>query len=453
METLQATKLYYLMGVLAPSTADAFLVGFYTIYLLRYLTLTEIGLQYAFWLLILALADFPTGSLADFWGARNCLLLSYSLMIGGYLGLLLVGSLVTVLLPLFFAIHFFFATSAAQESGTLAAWFTNQWKANHEDMNRIREVYGKFSAYNLLAKTSAAILGGFFTAYLAVEWVFLGAIAYCSLGALAATQLSTRNIALDTSARAYVSQTRQALAILHQDPRLILLIAIGSLNYAGWFVVTYLALQPILYQDLEAVTIGEKSLLTITLEPLFLLALLGATFSVANILGYHWGGRIQSVRDISAACLLFVPIPCMYLLLFGTQAVASATQGGGRLISPLVITILGILLITLTTGLYNPHMKQFYQRLLPDEHRAGILSLRSTAGTATTILFTLMGGAMLQKQGLIVGFLLAGAFGFAALALLGIVRYLSPEEPPLDIAPRKRRSVITRECGGSIPTG
>lgn len=214
METSQAKRLYYLIGILAPSVADAFLLGFYTIYLLHYLTLAEIAIQYAFWMLVLALADFPTGSLADVWGAKKCIMLSYGLMMGGYLGLLAIGSLVTLLLPLFFAIHFLFAFSAAQESGTLTAWFTNHWKANNEDMTEIREIYGKTSAYSLLAATGASILGGCLGAYLRIEFVFIAAILYCLAGAAIATRLDRPEIVRKDSGNSYFGHTKNSLAVL-----------------------------------------------------------------------------------------------------------------------------------------------------------------------------------------------------------------------------------------------
>ncbi|MHA2233393.1 MAG: MFS transporter, partial [Candidatus Hodarchaeales archaeon] len=347
METNRAKNIYYLMGILAPSTADSFLVGFYTIYLLRYLTLTEIGIQYAFWLLILALADFPTGTLADFWGARNCMILSYGLMVCGYAGLLLVDSLFTLLLPLFFAIHFFFAASAAQESGTLVAWFTNQWKANKEDMATIREIFGKANAYSIIAGTSTSIIGGFLAAYLTINLVFIGALAYCGLGALATTHLIRSIGEQEHASRSYFAHTKKALSVLSEERRLYLLIGIGCLNYAGWFVVTYLVIQPFLYQDLEAWTLKLSANMTLNFEPLFVVVLLVSAFSTAAVLGYHFGGRIQRYRDASAAVVLFFPLPCIYLLLFGSQIVFPQAA--------FPLTVLGILLISLTTGLYNPH--------------------------------------------------------------------------------------------------
>ena len=90
---MQTKNLYYVFGIMTPSVTDAFLAGFYTVYLLRYLSLSEIAIQYAFFLFIITVADFPTGSLVDHWGARNCMLLSYGLMMGGYVSLLFVDSL------------------------------------------------------------------------------------------------------------------------------------------------------------------------------------------------------------------------------------------------------------------------------------------------------------------------------------------------------------------------
>ncbi|MFQ5979338.1 MAG: MFS transporter [Candidatus Heimdallarchaeota archaeon] len=427
METTRAKQLYYLLCILAPSVADAFLMGFYTIYLLQYLSLTDIGIQYAFWLLVLAIADFPTGALVDVWGARRCLILSYGLMMGGYLSLLLVGTLTTLLLPLFFGIHFFFAVSAAQESGTLMSWFTNQWMANHEDASHIREVFGRASALSLMASTTTSILGGFLAAYLTIELVFLGALLYCVLGALVATRLDRLTRSQTKPPRGYWGHTKKALSVLQEERRLVALLAIACLNYAGWFVVTYLVIQPVIYGQMPSVRLELPPLVTMTLEPLFLLVVLIALFSGARVIGYHYGGKLRCLRDINAAVLLFGPIPCLYLLLF---LVASMRTVAG--LSPLGFIIVGIFLIGLSTGFYNPHMLQFFQRLVPDDHRAAIWSLRSTVLTATTIVFTIAGGILLQDLGLEYGFLVAGLFGLGAWGLLVVVWYFSPGTPQPD---------------------
>jgi MFS family permease len=419
------------MGVLAPSVADAFLAGFYTIYLLRYLTLADIGLLWAFWLFVLALADFPTGALADLWGARKCLLASYGLMIGAYVGLLLVERATLFLLPLFFIIHFLFAVSAAQQSGTLMAWFTNHWKANGEDMTRVREVYGTASVYSQVAALSAALAGGFLAAYLPIALVFLGAIGYCSVGALLATQLTPPRTTSPTSPRSYWGYTTQTLGVLAARKPLVVLIGISCLNYAGWFLVTYLALQPLLYGELEALTVSLGPTGPLTLEPLFLLALLGTTFSVARISGYRLSRQLGGSRDITTAFLLFTLIPGTYLFLFLAHALA-----------PLIVTIGGVLVIAFATGLYNPHMMQFYQRQLPSAHRAAIWSLRSTASTATTILFTVLGGLLLQNLGLEYGFLLAGGLGVLSWGLIGIVWYCTPVEEHRNLAGQTARAVV-----------
>lgn len=157
------------------------------------------------------------------------------------------------------------------------------------------------------------------------------------------------------------------------------------------------------------------------LKPLFVLTILIASFKGAAILGYYLARKIHQVRDISAAFILFLAVPGTYLALYATQALESESGVS------LVLIIMGILVLRFFTGLYNPHMQQFYARLVPDEHRAAILSLKSTAGTATTIILLGISGMLLQSLGLGVGFLLAGGFALASLILIGFVWYISPD--------------------------
>ena len=103
----RAKYLYYLLGIMAPSI-DAVLAGFYTVFLLHYLSLGEVGVLFAFHLLVLSLSDFPTGSLVDIWGPRRCLMVSYGLFLCAYLCLELVIFAQILILPLFFLIQFYY---------------------------------------------------------------------------------------------------------------------------------------------------------------------------------------------------------------------------------------------------------------------------------------------------------------------------------------------------------
>ncbi|MFW9917024.1 MAG: MFS transporter, partial [Candidatus Thorarchaeota archaeon] len=383
---------YYLLGAMAP-TINTMISGFYVVFLLRYLTIAEVGILLAFHLLILALLDFPTGSLVDMLGPRKCLMASYGLFFCAYMGLGLVIFIPIMAIPLLFLAELFFAIGIAQESGTLVAWFTNHSKANGGDLRKIRSVYGKAQGISVMATTMAMLVGAFLAEYITVGMAFAGGI-ILSIIAFAATSLlgSTPPKSLNAKKK-YLTFLKEATKVVMDDIRLRSMITASSLNYAGYFIVAALALQPLLYQYLRS---------------FFWLSIIFAVIKVSQVLGSYIGGRIARFLDITTALIIWTAVPFLYLLLFVTILM----NWGLYLIVFELVLLFGVF------ATYNPHVGQFYQRLTPDEHRTAITSLKSTARSMTAILFSIGGGFLLQRFGTEVALLIASGLAFISLGLL-----------------------------------
>lgn len=392
MNLSQARKRYYLLGALAPAI-NALISGFYIVFLLHYLTIVEVGMLLAFHLLMLALLDFPTGSLADKFGPRKCLMASYGLFFCGYLALGLVILIPIMAIPLLLLVEFFFAIAMAQESGTIVAWFTNQSKANGGDMRKIRSVFGKAQGITIMVTTTAMLIGGFLAEYITVDIAFAGGI-ILSIIAFASTSLlgSTPTKSLNAKKK-YITYLKEATNVVMDDSRLRSMITTSSLNYAGYFIVAALALQPLLYQYLRS---------------LFLLSIIFAVMKISQVLGSYIGGKIARFLDITTALIIWTAVPFLYLLLFVTILM----NWGLYFIVFELVVLFGVF------AMYNPHVGQFYQRLTPDEHRTAITSFKSTARAMTAILFSIGGGFLLQGFGTEIALLIASGLAFVSLGLL-----------------------------------
>ncbi|MFX0117177.1 MAG: hypothetical protein ACFFB3_21710, partial [Candidatus Hodarchaeota archaeon] len=296
----RAKKLYYLFGTVAPAIG-ALLTGFYTIFVLNYLTLAGIGVLFAFHLILLALLDFPTGSLADMWGARKCLMISYGAFFVAYMGLGLIYFAPTMALPLFFLIELFFAVGIAQESGTIVAWFTNQCKANGGDLEKIRSVFGKGRGITLITTTGAMLIGGFMAEYITIGAAFAAGIILALLALASTSLLKSEGKISAKSNKNYLTRLKEATRAVGEDSRLPVLITTSSLNYAGYFIVAALALQPLLYQDLGSI---------------FWLSVVFAFLQLIQVLGSYIGGKLVRFSDITTALFIWTAAPFIYLILF-----------------------------------------------------------------------------------------------------------------------------------------
>jgi hypothetical protein len=66
-------------------------------------------------------------------------------------------------------------------------------------------------------------------------------------------------------------------------------------------------------------------------------------------------------------------------------------------------------------------MTQFYHRLIPDDHRTAIISLKSTARSFVAVLVLLGGTFLLEHFGLELSFLVAAAIGIVSWFLILLV--------------------------------
>jgi len=244
------------------------------------------------------------------------------------------------------------------------------------------------------------LIGGFLAEYITVSVAIGIGILLALLALVVSSMLESVPINRMRVEKRYRDHLKDAIRVVTDDSRLPTLITTSSLNYAGYFIVVALALQPILYDDLES---------------LFLLTIAFALLQMIQAFSHYIGGQIMRFSDIATALVIWTAVPLIYFILFLTIAFNWSVY--------IIIVVVGALFAAF--GLYNPQITQFYQRLTPDEHRAAVTSLTSTARSTTAIIFTVIGGIMFQYLGALVLLLTATVLALISFGLLCRVWYNS----------------------------
>ncbi|MFX0091285.1 MAG: MFS transporter, partial [Candidatus Hodarchaeota archaeon] len=176
--------------------------------------------------------------------------------------------------------------------------------------------------------------------------------------------------------------------------------------------------RPVLIRLLVASTLGGMAyqIYNLLTQPMFQsagagLLILGGIFSIiglTNALGYFLGGKIPGKKSEKSACFfiwLFVPVFGVILFL-------------GSAIISLELLIIGTLGYTLLIGLYNPNIEQWYNKIIPDEQRASILSLRSTIRNLAYTATFFISGFLVQLTDLKTPFFIALILSSGVLVFL-----------------------------------
>ncbi len=393
--TLKNTKIIFYSVASLGTASNSLITGFYTIFLLKFLTIPEISLLFVFHLIIITLTDFPTGSLVDTYGARICLSLSYFLYSLAFFGLILVTVQSGIILPLLFCVEFLFALGFAQESGTLITWVTNQWKVKGGEQDRLRELFGTANAVSLFISTIFTIIGGLLAEFTSFLITFVLCILISSFTILAASLLTSFQEEEPPKTLSYFHYLHNSIIYVKKNPQILIMVVIGSLNYSGYFLIVFLVIQPILYNQFN-------SILFVSLIFSFLVLFQGVS--------YYLGGRMEFLPDLSAALLIWLMVPILYLFLYVFFVMS---------VFWLFLTVL--FLIFAIFGFYNPNIQQYYQKMIPNKYRASITSLRSTARSLTAILLIYPSGTLIHKTNLEISFLISFILAVISLFLLFII--------------------------------
>ncbi|MFX0112942.1 MAG: hypothetical protein ACFFB3_00190, partial [Candidatus Hodarchaeota archaeon] len=156
---LQAVSTDYLSLVSLMTFTFSLPATFVVLFLLEAITFEQLGILLAVQMTVQLLFDYPTGALGDAIGHRRVLASAYVSYIVATIFLIAAESFQFLLI---YAVVGAFASS--QESGTLQAWYDNQYRFLAQTIDPNRKIYGEFmgklQALSLALIGAAILIGG-----------------------------------------------------------------------------------------------------------------------------------------------------------------------------------------------------------------------------------------------------------------------------------------------------
>ncbi|CAM3950397.1 MFS transporter [Nocardiopsis rhodophaea] len=356
----------------------------------RGLTLTQITVMMGLSWVLMALAEVPTGVLADAVGRRFTLLVGTATVAAGIAMMALVPSYWGVM-----AGYLAWSVGMALQSGSDMALQYDSLRADGRE-DAYPAVAGRSYALIQLAQGVASVVGGWAAALsLGLPLLLTSVLTLLGLGAVLALKEPPRGA---SERRPYLETLRSAVALVREQPDLRYLIFYSALVSACAWNVVFLLFQPFAMDHHIAV------------------AWIGALFLVlrlAGVAGSQTGPYMARGRPLGWS-LLGGP------LLFCAALVAIAFSGSW---------ILGfgcMLLIGFIQGALRPVLSDRLNQRAPTATRATLLSLQSLVRTLATALLQPLLGWSSDQWGLGTAFLLLAGVVAVAVPLRLLWRRVAP---------------------------
>ena len=335
---------YYLY--MAVDQASFWMIGsIYVVYLqqTRGLNLTQVGITDAVFWLMMAVAEIPTGTVADRYGRK------FSLAIGSILGI--VAFLFYGLAPTFFLIilaNVVWAISVTFHSGAAEAFLYETLKSTDMAASYVK-ISGRASAIRT-ATVVAAILGGIIGEVNLKLPFFVGAVGqgilFCIVMTFKEPQAPrTSGTQVRLSYREILSRSVRALG---SNPRLRIAIVYLTFVPIASFLVAVLFLQP------KAISAGV---------PIRWIGLVVFSANALRALGSFSSARIAKMIKVKSILVPVILLAALCLLFAGMVE---------SLAGLIFIGILGFLIAAV-----GPIVNEIIQHEVTDEVRATVFSLRS----------------------------------------------------------------------------
>ena len=396
---------------------------FFVLYLLEYLSFTEIGLLFAIGMIITASMDYPTGALSDYIGPRNVLIIAHLLYtISGIIFLFSTDFTLFLISEVLAAIGF------SQESGALQSWFDNAYRQHAQTTDPSRTEYGAF------------------TGSLGMALRILGAFAIISSGFIADLM------------------GRRVLFVLELGITVLILLSLP-------LILPSRTPSPTKKSEKNYREIFKEGLQFLVTSKGHLAIFLGSGITMGAIEGL-WGTFIliplynaYAITDTLTATLRFITWGCGIIIglavIKPSKRLTNSRQWLMRLYIPglagLFVSVtlfyqifppdpifdllkfIGLALAFNIFGIFT-HLREIFESrfiidFVPDKTRNSLYSLLTTLTTLVAIPLSIYGGYVVEVNGLIGGMLLTTLLVFigsiiATIGLHWIQGYTSNREPP-----------------------
>lgn len=372
---------------------------FFVLYALTIVSYKEIGIIIASQFIIGAIANIPTGALADRFGERWVFFASS--IIFGLSSIILANANNFFSLVIAFSL---FAIADASKSGGFVSWFSNNYKYRVKEDSTYQifpEIMGKYGMLNMIGISLSFSIGAFIITILSIkDTFFIQAIIIILFSFLLLfhykndekIELSRRN-----EDRSTIETIIDGFKFTFKDKTLRifiigLIITGGALNF--WF--KFLSFTMYQYFGKTNNWIGNLRMAEF---------LLGAMLT--GIAGLIAGKIINVKKWLSSSYLLAYSVLFwgffLLLVFYGIPEVFSLTAIGAYLITYMICTFPFYFQSTL--------QYRFFIDLIPDENRNSINSIIPTFNMIFGAIFSIIGGILLQDFTIDIVFLFLGFIG------------------------------------------
>jgi len=133
-----------------------FMASYWTLYFVNLgFNFSVIALIFLMYPISALIFEIPTGAIADVFGRKLSVFLSYLIMGLGFVGVLLSGSKLLLLL----IFHFIVGISTTMETGALEAWFIDTVKHNKKTKH-LHKLFGRWGSFSSMGFVVGPFLGG-----------------------------------------------------------------------------------------------------------------------------------------------------------------------------------------------------------------------------------------------------------------------------------------------------
>lgn len=204
-----------------------FWLGIWVFYYLRFTNYAGIGIIESVLYITMTTAEIPTGAIADLFGKRKTLMMSFLVMAIGNIFMGLTPNFIFLVLSVFIA-----AIGGALYSGTLDALVYDSLKEENKE-SLYDKIYSKINSLQLISMAIAGVIGGFMYT-INPGFPFIAAGIFYVLGFILCFLLKEPNIdTVKFSFSNFIFQNKQGLRELFKTADLkkitILLLSVGSI--------------------------------------------------------------------------------------------------------------------------------------------------------------------------------------------------------------------------------
>lgn len=334
---------YYLVDVLS-SLSTYLIAPAYTVFLIsKGLDYKGIAIVDGFFVLMVAVLDYPTGGVADKYGRRKVVSLACI-----FYGLALLNYSFSYTLPQFLFSELLAAIGSALFSGSLLAWLVDSLKEEGRKDQLVR-VLGLASAISPIVGAAGSFLGGLLSDHSLALPFAVGAPCAFLASIIAYIGMRGRGEVSSSEERAYMDFLRKGAKILVNSKPLVVL-TLGGLMVTMATPCFTLTWAPYMK------SMGASG---------WLLGLASATFIAVSVIGGFLGGMLASGIGYKRAAMLALTLMACAFLLMGVF------RGAAAFMFFSVLFEVGL-------GLLRPVTSAWINEFIPSEERATVISLRRT---------------------------------------------------------------------------